>query len=73
MRQAACGATTRRFTSRRSNTLLAKGRNAAYIQKQLYISEGTARTHMRHIYKKLDIHTQQELMDLVEGSEEEVA
>lgn len=53
--------------------LLAKGRNAAYIQKQLYISEGTARTHMRHIYKKLDIHTQQELMDLVEGSEEEVA
>ena len=53
--------------------LLAKGRNAAYIQEQLYISEGTARTHMRHIYKKLDIHTQQELMDLVEGSEEEVA
>lgn len=46
--------------------LLAKGRNAAYIQEQLYISEGTARTHMRHIYKKLDIHTQQELMDLVE-------
>lgn len=46
--------------------LLAKGRNAAYIQEQLYISEGTARTHMRHIYKKLDIHTQQELMNLVE-------
>ena len=53
--------------------LLAKGRNAAYIQEQLYISEGTARTHMRHIYKKLDIHTQQELMDLVEGAEEEAA
>ena len=50
--------------------LLAKGRNAAYIQEQLYISEGTARTHMRHIYKKLDIHTQQELMDLVEEAEE---
>lgn len=53
--------------------LLAKGRNAAYIQEQLYISEGTARTHMRHIYKKLDIHTQQELMDLVEEAEEEAA
>lgn len=49
--------------------LLAKGRNAAYIQEQLYISEGTARTHMRHIYKKMDIHTQQELMDLVEEAE----
>lgn len=50
--------------------LLAKGRNAAYIQEQLYISEGTARTHMRHIYKKLDIHTQHELMDLVEEAAE---
>lgn len=50
--------------------LLAKGRNAAYIQEQLYISEGTARTHMRHIYKKLDIHTQQELIDLVDTAEE---
>ncbi|WP_143412166.1 helix-turn-helix transcriptional regulator [Arabiibacter massiliensis] len=50
--------------------LLAKGRNAAYIQEQLYISEGTARTHMRHIYKKMDIHTQQELIDLVEDAEE---
>lgn len=49
--------------------LLAKGRNAAYIQEQLYISEGTARTHMRHIYQKLDIHSQQELMDLVENAE----
>lgn len=53
--------------------LLAKGRNAAYIQEQLYISEGTARTHMRHIYKKLDIHTQQELIDLVDGAEETVS
>lgn len=47
--------------------LLAKGRNAATIEEQLYISEGTVRTHMRHIYNKLDVHTQQELMDLVEA------
>lgn len=46
--------------------LLAKGRNAAYIQEQLYISEGTARTHMRHIYRKLDVHTQQELIDMID-------
>jgi DNA-binding CsgD family transcriptional regulator len=47
--------------------LLAKGHNAAYIQEQLYIAEGTCRTHMRHIYKKLDIHAQQELIKMVES------
>lgn len=47
--------------------LLAKGRNTAYISKHLYISEGTVHTHMRHIYKKLDIHRQQELIDLVDA------
>ena len=49
---------------------LAKGHNAAYIQEKLYISEGTAKTHIRHIYRKLDIHTQQELMRMVESAEE---
>lgn len=47
--------------------LLAKGRNAAAIQHELVISEGTVRTHMRNIYHKLGVHSQQELMDLVEG------
>lgn len=49
--------------------LLAKGRNAAAIQEALFIAEGTVRTHMRHIYKKLDVHTQQELIDLVESAD----
>lgn len=49
--------------------LLAKGHNAAYIQEQLYISEGTAKTHIRHIYRKLDVHNQQELMRVVEEAE----
>lgn len=49
---------------------LAKGHNAAYIQEKLYISEGTAKTHIRHIYRKLDIHTQQELMRMVESAAE---
>ncbi len=48
---------------------LAKGHNSAYIQEKLYISEGTAKTHIRHIYRKLDVHTQQELMRLVESIE----
>lgn len=48
---------------------LAKGLNSASIQEKLYISEGTAKTHIRHIYKKLDVHSQQELMRLVELTE----
>lgn len=51
--------------------LLAKGRNAAFIQEKLFISEGTARTHMRHIYAKLNVHSQKELMDLVEQEQTE--
>ncbi|WP_281654247.1 LuxR family transcriptional regulator [Eggerthella sinensis] len=48
---------------------LAKGHNAAYIQEKLYISEGTAKTHIRHVYKKTNVHSQQELMRLVESAE----
>ncbi len=46
--------------------LLAKGHNAAFIQEKLCISRSTAKTHINHIYKKLDIHTQQELLTLME-------
>ena len=46
---------------------LAKGRNARYIAGELIISDGTARTHIMHIYQKLGVHTQQELIDVVEG------
>ena len=49
--------------------LLAKGHNAAYIQEKLYISEGTAKTHIRHIYRKCDVHNQQDLMRMVEDAQ----
>jgi DNA-binding CsgD family transcriptional regulator len=49
--------------------LLAKGHNSAAIQKALFISAGTANTHMRHVYAKLDVHSQQELISLVESVE----
>ena len=48
---------------------LAKGHNAAYIQEKLYISEGTAKTHLRHIYRKCDVHSQQDLMRMVEDAQ----
>ena len=46
--------------------MLAKGRNATYIQQTLYISYNTATTHRKRIYQKLGVHSQQELMDFVE-------
>ena len=30
-----------------------------------FIANGTAKAHVRHIYQKLDIHTRQELFDLL--------
>lgn len=46
--------------------LLAKGHNAAFLTDKLCISKSTAKTHINHIYKKLDVHTQQELLNMVE-------
>lgn len=47
-------------------TYLGKGRTAAYIREKMYISDGTARTHIDHIYKKLDVHSQQALIDVID-------
>lgn len=45
--------------------LLARGRSGPEIQDELSISRNTAKTHVRHIYRKAGVHSQQELMDLV--------
>lgn len=50
-------------------TLLARGRNAAHIADELYISRNTVGTHRRNIYRKLGVHDQQELLSLVEKTE----
>ena len=46
--------------------LLAKGRNAASIEKTLVISNHTVKSHMLNIYRKLGIHSHQELIDAIE-------
>ncbi len=48
--------------------LMARGRNAKYISDKLTISPSTTKTHVYHLYAKLGVHTQQELIDLVEGA-----
>lgn len=47
-------------------TLLARGRDVGFICAELYISRNTANAHRRAIYAKLGIHSQQELLDVVE-------
>ena len=45
--------------------MLAHGNSLARVQSDLVISEGTAITHRRNIYRKLDVHSKQELLDFV--------
>lgn len=47
--------------------LLLEGRNVPYIQDRLFISEGTVRTHITHLYRKLGVGSRQELIDLFQG------
>ncbi|MEG0217679.1 MAG: LuxR C-terminal-related transcriptional regulator [Raoultibacter sp.] len=47
--------------------LVAKGRSTPRICEELDISQGTANTHLTHIYKKIDVHDKQQLLDVLEG------
>lgn len=55
------------FTARETDVfrLLADGANAQHIADDLCITVGTAKTHIKHVYAKLGIHSQQELIDIV--------
>jgi DNA-binding CsgD family transcriptional regulator len=59
----ACG-----LTHRESEVflLLARGRNRAYISEDLVISDETAKSHIKNIYRKTGVHSQQEMIDLIE-------
>ncbi|MEE0310311.1 MAG: helix-turn-helix transcriptional regulator [Slackia isoflavoniconvertens] len=45
--------------------LLSLGRDIATIENDLCISRNTAKMHIRHVYQKLEVHSKQELIDLV--------
>ena len=47
--------------------LVTTGRSAARIAESLGVSTATINSHVHHIYQKLDIHSRQELIDLLEG------
>ncbi len=46
--------------------LLARGRNNAFVQEELALTRNTVKTYIKRIYAKLGVHSQQELIDLVE-------
>ncbi|MEA5019306.1 MAG: helix-turn-helix transcriptional regulator [Gordonibacter sp.] len=45
--------------------LLAQGRTRAFIQDELVLSGSTVKTHVSHIYAKMEVHDRQEMMDLI--------
>ncbi|MEG0375586.1 MAG: helix-turn-helix transcriptional regulator, partial [Raoultibacter sp.] len=53
--------------------LLARGRNGRFVQEELVVSYNTVKAHVKHIYAKIGIHTQQELIDLVENYQPEIS
>ena len=48
-------------------SLVASGRSASYISEELGISFNTVRTHIRHVYEKMGVHSKQELLDIVDA------
>lgn len=50
---------------------LAKGKNRAFICENLTLSKETVKTHIRNIYKKTDLHSQQEVFFAVEKMQQE--
>ena len=46
--------------------LLIKGHNASGISKRLYVSIPTVKTHIHNAYSKLDLHSQQAVIDFYE-------
>lgn len=57
----------RKLTSREIDVLLllVRGKNRATIAEELCISQNTAHTHIMHVYQKLDVHDQQELIKMI--------
>ena len=51
--------------------LLAQKKTISTIEHELFIANGTAKAHVRHIYQKLSIHTRKELFEMVGVSDEE--
>lgn len=45
--------------------LLLEGKTASEVADGMFIARGTAKAHIRHIYRKLDVHDREELFGLI--------
>lgn len=63
------------LTARETEILpyLAQGRSRKVIAEKLVLSENTIKTYISNVYSKLGVHTQQELIDLVQEKGREAA
>ncbi|WP_180326503.1 response regulator transcription factor [Raoultibacter phocaeensis] len=72
--EAACDTVGMRYrmTNREREILayLAQGYSLPYIRNELYIAQSTIDTHVRHIYKKMGIHSKEELITEVRDTME---
>lgn len=74
MRRCATTAADHALSPREAEILamLASGKTGPQIQDELFISKDTVKTHIKHIYRKLDVHARDELVALVEATEPKV-
>lgn len=63
-----------RLSAREREVLLmyAKGRDVNYISEVLFLSNHTVKSHVYHVFQKLDIHSQQDLISMVEQRSREM-
>lgn len=67
--QATCNmlAEQARLTPREADILgcLAQGRNTQYMAERFCVSENTVKSHVRNVYRKLDVHSKQDVIDII--------
>lgn len=70
---ARCEALAERYglTARESEllTLALQGKTRSQIEQELYLSANTVKTHLRHAYGKLGVHSKAEAAELLESVE----
>lgn len=57
-----------RLTNRETEIMeaIVRGNSVARIAEIFFISENTVRTHSKHIYRKLDVHRRQDIVDMID-------
>lgn len=53
--------------------MLAEGRSPKRISEKMFLSESTVKSHCYRIYRKANVHSQQDLLDLVDAEEKKDA